>query len=37
MSIWFKQDIQLSDFNNLGKNTLGEHLGMEFTEIDSIF
>nr|MBP9214762.1 hotdog fold thioesterase [Chitinophagaceae bacterium] len=33
MSIWFKQDIQLSDFSNLGKNTLGEHLGMEFTEI----
>lgn len=37
MSIWFKQDIQLSDFNNLGKNTLGEHLGMEFTEIGPNF
>jgi hypothetical protein len=33
MSIWFNQQLQLSDFINLGKNTLGEHLGMEFIEI----
>lgn len=33
MSIWFKKDITLDDLKALGKNTLGEHLGMEWTEI----
>lgn len=33
MSIWFHQNINLADFAHLGKNTLGEQLGMEFTEI----
>ena len=37
MSIWFNQQLQLSDFINLGKNTLGEHLGMEFIEIGDNF
>ena len=33
MSIWFKKNVQLSDFTAWGHNTLGEHLGMQFTEI----
>jgi 1,4-dihydroxy-2-naphthoyl-CoA hydrolase len=33
MSIWFYENIKLADFAHLGKNTLGEQLGMEFTEI----
>lgn len=33
MSIWYNKNLQLSDFEHLGKNTLGEHLGMQFTEI----
>lgn len=33
MAIWFYENINLSDFAHLGKNTLGEQLGMEFTEI----
>lgn len=34
-SIWHNKNIQLSDLSDLGKNTLGEHLGMQFTEIGS--
>ena len=37
MSIWFYQHIQLADFKELGKNTLGDLLGMEFTEIGADF
>jgi 1,4-dihydroxy-2-naphthoyl-CoA hydrolase len=33
MSIWFNKNISLQDFAHWGKNTLGEHLGMQFTEI----
>lgn len=33
MSIWFKQDLQVSDLQPLSKNTMGEHLGMVFTEV----
>lgn len=33
MSIWFNKNLQLSDFAHWGENTLGEHLGMKFTEI----
>jgi 1,4-dihydroxy-2-naphthoyl-CoA hydrolase len=32
-SIWFNKKIALIDFDQWGKNTLGEHLGMQFTEI----
>jgi 1,4-dihydroxy-2-naphthoyl-CoA hydrolase len=37
MSIWFQQQIQLADFKELGKNTLSDLLGMEFTEIGNDF
>jgi 1,4-dihydroxy-2-naphthoyl-CoA hydrolase len=32
-SIWHKQDLALSDFEGLGQNTMGEHIGIRFTEI----
>lgn len=31
--IWHNQAVTLSDIAHLGKNTLGEHLGMQFSEI----
>jgi 1,4-dihydroxy-2-naphthoyl-CoA hydrolase len=31
--IWHKQDLQLQDFSSLGKGTMGEHIGIEFTEL----
>ena len=37
MSIWFQQQIQLANFKDFGKNTLGDLLGMEFTEIGANF
>ncbi|CAN5611723.1 hotdog fold thioesterase [soil metagenome] len=33
MSIWFNKNIIITDLQKLGKNTLGEHIGMQFTEI----
>ncbi len=33
MSIWFNPTLSVSDVQPLGKNTMGEHLGMVFTEI----
>jgi 1,4-dihydroxy-2-naphthoyl-CoA hydrolase len=32
-SIWHNQAVTLTDIAHLGKNTLGEHLGMQFSEI----
>ena len=37
MSIWHNKNIQLSDFTHWSENTLGEHLGMQFTEIGDNF
>ena len=31
--IWFKKDLTVEDIQPLGKNTMGEHLGMLFTEL----
>ena len=33
MNIWFKQGISLDQLDQLNKNNLAEHLGMQFTEI----
>jgi 1,4-dihydroxy-2-naphthoyl-CoA hydrolase len=33
MSIWFNPNLTLQDFDHWGKHTLGEHLGMQFTEV----
>lgn len=33
MNIWFHKNLSPNDLQPLGKNTLGEHLGMQFTEV----
>ncbi len=33
MCIWFKKDLSLADFEGLGKNTMGEHIGISFSEV----
>src|SRR6201991_3323979 len=35
--IWFKKDLQISDLQFLGKNTMSEHIGLAFTEIGENF
>jgi 1,4-dihydroxy-2-naphthoyl-CoA hydrolase len=35
--IWFKKDLQLHEITALGKDTMGEHIGIEFTEIGTDF
>lgn len=37
MSIWFNPQTQISDFLDLGKNSMGELLGIEFTELGDDF
>lgn len=32
-SIWFQKMLTVADIQPLGKNTMGEHLGMVFTEL----
>lgn len=32
-SIWFKKDLSLSDFKNLGEATMGEYIGISFSEL----
>lgn len=31
--IWFKKDLTVKDLEGIGKNTMGEHLGMAFSEL----
>lgn len=31
--IWFKKDITVEQITPLGKNTMSEHIGLEFTEV----
>jgi 1,4-dihydroxy-2-naphthoyl-CoA hydrolase len=33
MHIWFKKDLSLDDFALLGKDTMAEHIGIEWTEL----
>ena len=37
MSIWFEPDLTVAQLQPLGKNTMGEHLGIEFTEVGADF
>ena len=37
MAIWFKKDLSIADFALLGKGTMGEHIGIEWTEIGEDF
>lgn len=31
--VWFKKDLSLADISHLGKNTMGEYIGISFSEI----
>ncbi len=33
MSIWHKKDLALADIEELGKHTMGEHIGIRFSEV----
>jgi 1,4-dihydroxy-2-naphthoyl-CoA hydrolase len=35
--IWFKKDLHIPDITHLGKGTMGEHIGIEFTELGADF
>lgn len=35
--IWFKNDLSLADFSGMGTNTIGELLGIRFTEVGADF
>jgi 1,4-dihydroxy-2-naphthoyl-CoA hydrolase len=37
MSIWFNKNISLDQFPDWGKDTLGNHIGIKFTEIGKDF
>ena len=37
MPIWFKKDLAIADFNTLGKGTMGEYIGIEWTELGEDF
>ena len=37
MTIWYKKDLQMEDLNALGVNTMGDMLGIEWTEIGDNF
>lgn len=33
MIIWHKKDLSLPDFEGMGKQTMGEHIGIRFSEV----
>ena len=33
MKIWHNKELTIADFDHLGKNSMGGHLGMQFTEL----
>lgn len=37
MGIWFKKDLSLADIANLGKGTMGEHIGIEWAQLGEDF
>ncbi len=37
MSIWFKKDVSIADFEHWQKDTLSEHLEIKFTEVGDNF
>ena len=37
MGIWFKKELTLTDFAELGNGTMGEHIGIEWTELGEDF
>lgn len=37
MSIWFNKELSIEDFRQLGKETMGEYLGIKWSEIGDNF
>lgn len=37
MAIWFHKDLSIEHFHQLGKGTMGEYLGIEWTELGDDF
>ncbi len=37
MGIWFKKDLAIADFAFLGKDTMGDHIGIEWKELGEDF
>lgn len=37
MSIWFNKQLSLADFAGLGKDTMGDHIGIRFSELGDDF
>ncbi len=37
MRIWYNKDLTLTDFADIGRNTMGEYLGIEFTGLGDNF
>lgn len=37
MTIWFKKDLSIEDIMPLGKNTMAEYIGIEWTEVGKDF
>jgi 1,4-dihydroxy-2-naphthoyl-CoA hydrolase len=37
MSIWFKKDLSIDKINKIGKDTMGEFVGIEFAELGDNF
>ena len=37
MSIWFNKELSIEDFGQLGKETMGEYLGIKWSEIGDNF
>ena len=37
MPIWFKKDLTLADFGTLGQNTMGDYIGIRFSELGDDF
>lgn len=33
MRIWFNKDLTLADFETLGKDTMGDHIGIRFSDL----
>lgn len=37
MPIWFKKDLTLKDIHSIGKDTMADHIGIEWTEVGEDF
>lgn len=37
MAIWFKKDFSLADLSTMGKGTMGEHIGIEWSAVGEDF